>query len=121
MDQLQDIYFRLRKNREEQKTIRAAYREVLGKTPEHGVLVDKIKALKEQKQHIEETVRQQFVREFEKLDELKTTESEDLGLLADLVLSSLMKGEIVKVHDEKNYVYDPIVKVTFRRSDELEK
>ena len=120
MTQLQDVYFRFRKNKEDQKKIRATYREALGNTPEHGDVVDKIKALREQKRQIEEKVRAQFFKEFEQIDELKTSESEDKVLLGDLVLSHLMKGEIVKVRDENNNSYDPIVKIIFQKSDEQE-
>lgn len=121
MTQVQDVYVRFRKNKEDQKKIRAAYREALNNVPEHGDTVDKIKALREQKRQIEEKVRAQFSKEFEQIDELKTSESEDKELLADLVLSHLIKGEIVKVRDEHNNSYDPIVKITFQRSDEQER
>ncbi len=54
------------------------------------------------------------------LDQLVEELKEDHNKLADMVLSAIARGEIIKVRDMRNTVYDPIVKVTFKKSDEQE-
>jgi predicted P-loop ATPase/GTPase len=113
-----DIFFRIQGIKKEQRTLRALYRDALKNSHEYQEVYAELERLREKKKTIEDSIKAQFNREMEKLDELKGQLHEDGQLLTDSVLTRLMKGEIVKVVDVYNNSYNPIVKVTFKKSEE---
>ncbi len=83
-------------------------------------IVDQMKELRVKKNQLESSVKAEFSRELEKIDELKTSIKEAEATLSDAVLSALSRGEVVKIRDAYNATYDPVVKVSFKKSDERE-
>lgn len=120
MSAIQDAFFKIQDTREKQRALRAVYREALVKSREYQDISDQIRALREKKKKIEEEIRSEYTRECDMLDELVTTMKEEQGRVVDMVLSSLSRGEIIKVRDSRNAVYDPVVNVRFKKSDEQE-
>jgi len=118
MHSVQDVFIRIQGIKKEQRTLRTLYRDALKSSHEYQEVYAELERLREKKKQIEDSIKAQFNREMEKLDELKSQLQEDAQLLTDSVLTRLMKGEIVKVIDAYNNSYDPIVKVTFKKSEE---
>lgn len=107
---------RIQKSLKEQREIKSIYREALDQHQEYKKINDEQKAIKDRKKKIEESIKDDFRSEFDKLDTLKLDIENDRLLLSDAALSQLMKGETVEVVDEKEQKYEPIFSVKFKRS-----
>lgn len=121
MATIQDTFFKIQDTKKKQREIRSLYREALRQSQSYQDVLHELQAMREKKKTIEQKIRVEYARDLEKLDEMIQELKEDHSKLADMVLSSLMRGEIIKVHDTYNNVYGPIVKVTFKKSDEQER
>lgn len=120
MATIQDTFFHIQDTKKKQRELRSMYREALKNSHSYQETLTDMQALREKKKRIEAKIRTDYARDLEKLDQLVEELKEDHSKLADMVLSSLMRGEIIKVRDMRNTVYDPIVKVTFKKSSEQE-
>lgn len=120
MATIQDTFFRIQDTKKKQCEIRSMYRVALKNSHSYQETLTDMQALREKKKGIENRIRAEYARDLERLDALVDELKQDNTKLADMVLSSLMRGEIIKVRDIRNTVYDPIVKVTFKKSDEQE-
>lgn len=118
MQSVQDVFIRIQGIKKEQRTLRALYRDALLSSAEYKEARAELERIQEKKKKIEDSVKSDFSRELEKIDDLKERLEEDTQLLTDSVLTRLMKGEIVKVIDSYNNTYDPIVKVAFKKAEE---
>jgi len=116
MSNLQEVFIRIRTNRKEQKKLKDAYRDALSTSQEYQKITADLKDLKAKKQQIEGDIKAQFSSEFTKLDDMKIDLESDLDMLSDIALSTLMKGETVKVKDEFEVEYDPFFSVKFKKS-----
>ncbi len=118
MSTVQDTFYKIQDAKKRQRDIRSMMRQALKQSSEYEETIESIKGLREKKKTIEARVRGEFSRELDILDAATNELKGEQELMAHLVLTSLMKGEVIKVHDAKNYVYDPVVKVTFKKSDD---
>ncbi|MEK7123109.1 MAG: hypothetical protein AAB855_04635 [Patescibacteria group bacterium] len=118
MATIQDTFLRIQEVKKKQREIRVLYREALKKSQSHQTAVEDLRGLREKKKGIEDRIRAEYARDLDKLDELMDELKRENEKLSDMVLSSYVRGEIVKVHDARNTVYDPIIKVSFKKSDE---
>lgn len=116
MNNLQDVFSRIRETRVKAKQIRAMYKDSLAQHPEYKTIVEKIDALKEQKKQIETQVKDDQLAEFQKLDAYKMHVKNDLEMLSDLALNQLVSGETVEVVDEDNNKYEPLFTVKFKKA-----
>lgn len=121
MATIQDTFFRIQDTKKKQREIRSLYREALKKSHSYQEALTDMQVLREKKKRLEENIRTKYARDLEKLDALVEELKADHSKLADMVLSAIARGEIIKVRDAHNTVYDPIVKVTFKKSDEQER
>lgn len=120
MASIQELFYSLQENKKQRKDIRSIYVNALASANGYREIVEEIKVLREKKKRIEIMVRTQFERELQKLDDIKQEMRDDIGLLTDAVLTQVAQGKIVKVCDAYNNSYDPIIKVSFKKSDENE-
>lgn len=118
MTSIQDTFVQIQDAKKRQRDIRKMINDALKQSPNYADIGDEISTLKEKKKAIEDKVKEEFFKELDMLDEIKQKMKEASEHLADLVMTDIMKGEIVKVHDAYNNLYDPIVKVTFKKSDD---
>ncbi len=116
MSNLQEVFLRIRTNRQQQKKIKEAYRDALYNSPSYKEVVDELNDLKVKKKQIESDIKEQFSSEFTKLEDMKIDLESDLEMISDLALNQLMKGETVKVKDEYEVEYDPIFSVKFKKT-----
>ncbi len=116
MSNLQEVFIRIRENKKEQKKLKDAYRDALNNSPQFKAVNDELKELKTKKQQIESDIKSQFSSEFTRLGDMKIDLDSDLDMLSDIALTSLMKGETVKVKDEFDVEYDPFFSVKFKKT-----
>ncbi|HAZ29111.1 MAG TPA: hypothetical protein DCY48_05070 [Candidatus Magasanikbacteria bacterium] len=115
MQNIQEIFDRVQKNKDESKKIRGMYKDSLSTNGEYEEIGEKIKTLRERKKQIELAVRQGMEKELMTLEDLKIDIASDMELLSDLALSELVKGETVAVKDAANNEYEPIFSVKFKK------
>lgn len=116
MSKVQEVFNRIQKSKKEQKEIKIMYSDALALHQEHQKINEELKALKEKKKKIEDSIRDDFGSEFSKLETLKVDIENDKLLLSDAALTQLMKGETVEVVDEKEQKYEPLFSVRFKKS-----
>jgi len=115
MANLQEVFNRLEKAKKEQKDIKAMYRDALKNSSSYQETLEEIKSFKEKKKKIEDGIKDDFVKEFDKLEIIKNEIETDKMLLSDAALSQYLKGENVEIIDEYNNRYEPIFTVRFKK------
>ena len=68
------------------------------------------------KKQIENSIKQDFSGEFQKLDDFKIDLESDNTMLSDAAFSKLVKGETVAVVDEYDNNYEPLFTVKFKKT-----
>ncbi len=116
MNDLQNVFNRIRETRVKAKQIRAMYKDSLATHPEYEQIIEKLETLKLQKKQIEAQVKEEQLAEFQKLDAYKMHVKNDLEMLSDLALNQLVSGETVEVVDEANNKYEPQFTVKFKKA-----
>jgi hypothetical protein len=116
MKNIQEIYERIEETKREQRSIKQMYKDTLDASQDYQEILDKIKKLKQQKAEIEESAKTDLGKEWEKLDLIKLHIREDKELLTDIAISTLMKGETVKVTDKNQEEYEPVFSVRFKKT-----
>lgn len=115
MANVQDLFSRIEQSKKEQKGIKAMYADALNNHPEYQKTKDEIKALKDKKKGIEDSLKNDFSSEFAKLDSIKLDIENDKMLMSDAAVSQLMSGQRVEVVDENNNRYEPVFGVRFKK------
>ena len=116
MANLQEVFNRIQKTKQEQKEIKSMYKDALTNSQVYQKTVEELKEMKEKKKKIEDQIREDFRHEFDKLENLKADIENDNLLLSDAALTKLMKGETVEVVDDHENRYEPVFSVRFKRS-----
>lgn len=116
MQDLKEVYDRMRLSRNEKKVVNEVIRDVFAQSKSYQEVLDKMKEIKAKKLQLEHEIRGQFVKEIEKLEKISESLSADAELLSDLALSKLMKGETVEITDENDVTYQPVFKVSFKKA-----
>lgn len=117
MKSLEEVFAKIQAVKLQQRELRKAYKEALDRVPNYKSAIDDLAALREKKKKIEAQVREEFSKEFDKLEGLKLDLEENNMMLTDIALSKLMKGEHVEVKDQNNLVYEPIFAVRFKKTN----
>ncbi|MFA6547516.1 MAG: hypothetical protein WCT11_01055 [Candidatus Magasanikbacteria bacterium] len=115
MADIQEIFNRILETKKKQKDIKSAYRDALASSEEYKTIEDKLKDLRARKKQIENSIKQDFSGEFQKLDDFKVDLESDNTMLSDAAFSKLVKGETVAVIDEYNNNYEPLFTVKFKK------
>jgi uncharacterized protein with ParB-like and HNH nuclease domain len=115
MTKIQDVFDKIQKIKIKQREIKAIYRDALASSAEYQRVSDGLKEMKEKKKRIEDSIKSDFGKEFDKLEEFKCDlETENL-LLSDIALNHVMKGEVIEVVDSNDNKYEPLFSVRFRK------
>lgn len=118
MANLNETFQRIQAIKQEQRSIKQAYKDVLTASPEYKQIADELMTLRARKKQIEQDVKSEFSNEFTKLDDLKIDLDSENELLSDLALNQLMKGETVEINDEEHQIrYEPVFNVRFRKAN----
>ena len=113
---LQEVFIRINESKKEQKKIRDSYKDVLSQSEEYLRITEEMKTLREKKKEIENAIKLDFSKEFDRLDTLKLDIANDTMLLSDAALTQFVNGDQVEVIDENNQKYEPIFTVKFKKN-----
>lgn len=116
MQPVQEIYARIQKAKKKQKDLKSAYGDALKTSLEYTEAQEKIKTLREKKKQIEAAIKDQFTGELTQIEDLKIDIASDMEMLSDAAVTQMMKGETVAVEDEYGNTYEPVFKVTFKKT-----
>ena len=117
MQNIQEVFNKIREMKKEQKDLRDMYKDALIQADKYEDIVEEIKVLREKKKEIETRIQGQLGRSYEKLEDLKLETETYKEMLSDVAISTLMNGETVAVKDEFNNAYEPIWKVNFKKTN----
>lgn len=117
MQNIQEIFGRIQKNKKKMKDLKSSYSDALKTVQEYVEINEKLKTLREKKKSIENTIRQDFTNEFQQIEDLKIDLESDQELLNDIAMTQVMKGETVSVTDEYEQSYEPIFQVKFKKAN----
>ena len=112
---IQSIFNRIQETRKKMKDIKAMFKDALDGNGEYQELVDKMKALRENKKRVETAIKEGFSSEMQKLDDLKIDIESDTEMLNDMALTKMMKGETFELSDEYKNNYEPVFSVKFKK------
>lgn len=115
MPQLQEVYDRIKRFKDEQKHIREAYKNELSNSSEYQQLKADFDDLKTKKKEVEAGFKQLMQKDFEKLEDLKLDIETDNEVMSDMAFNQMIKGETVEIIDEYGNKYVPIFRVKFQK------
>ena len=115
MSKIQEVFNRIQEAKQEQKKIRDMYKDALANSAEYQEVSEKLKEFKQKKKELEDKIKQDFHKEFEKLETLKADIENDQQVLSDLALSKVSQGEKIEVADQNNVQYEPVFSVKFKK------
>ena len=116
MQNLQDVFNRIRETKLQIKQIQTQYKDSLNSSQEYKDVSEKLRGYKLRKKQLEDFTKSEMGATYEKLLGLKKDLELDRQLLADISVATMVKGETVKVQDSDKNEYEPIFKVTFKKS-----
>ncbi len=117
MSKIQETFNRIQEAKQEQKKIRDMYKDALANSERYQKTVEELKELREKKKKIESDIKEDFRKEFDKLETLKADLENDRQILSDLALSKVAKGEKIEVADGNNTQYEPVFSVRFKKTN----
>ena len=120
MQNIQEVFNKIREMKKEQKDIRDMYKDALVQADKYEEIVEEIKVLREKKKEIETRIQGQLGRSWEKFEDLKLQVDAEKEMLNDIAISTLMKGETVVAKDEFDNVYEPVWKVNFKKTNTIQ-
>lgn len=116
MNDLQEVFNRIRETKSKAREITKIYKDELISNQEYQQVVEKLDTLKIRKKQIEAQVQEDMKGDFDKLDAHKMHIKNDKELLSDLALNKLVSGETVEVLDEGGDKCDPLFNVKFKKA-----
>lgn len=117
MPDLKDVLQRIRATKKQRRELTTSFKDVLAQSKPYQTIVEDLKELKVKKLRIETEIKQEFVRELEKAERLTQNLKTDEQLLSDMALTKFMKGETIDIVDENDVKYEPVFKVSFKKSN----
>jgi hypothetical protein len=113
MRNIKEIFERIQEQKREQREINKTVREALDNSAEYHDIKEHIERLRLKKLRIEDSVRGDLDQ---KMDLLKLNIKEGIQVMSDVALTTIMKGESVKLTDKDNNEYEPIFTVRFKKT-----
>ncbi len=120
MRNIQEIWNSINEKKREQKQYKNMYKDALDSSHEYQEILEKLKALKDRKKQIENETKNELGNDWDKVDLLSLHIREERETLADVAISTLMKGETVQVEDQDNNPYEPVFSVRFKKANRAE-
>lgn len=116
MNDLQEVFNRIRETRNKAKEIRKMYKDSLIANQEYQEVTEKLDNLKLRKKQIETDIKTDQMADFQRLDAYNMNVKNDIELMSDMALNKLVSGETVEVIDEANNKYEPLFTVKFKKA-----
>ena len=113
MRNLKEIFERIQEQKKEQREINKVVRETLQTDGEYQKIKEQIETLRLKKFRLEDAARGDLDQ---KMDLLKLNIKENTQTMSDVALTTLMKGESIKLTDSENNEYEPVFSVVFKKT-----
>ncbi len=120
MSQIQQVFAELDGLKKQIRDLKKIYRDALKNSHEYQDLVKELTDKRTAKKEIELKIQSEFNSEQDQIDNLTLEVKEKQEKIDSMVLAAITRGEVVKVHDKYNNVYDTFLTVKFKKSDEAE-
>lgn len=115
MAKIQEVFDKIQTIKDKQKKIKAVYRDALKNSAAYEKAMDEYNTAKGRKKQIEDSIKSDFSKELEELEEIKYDLETENILLSDIALNHIMKGETIEITDSYNNKYEPLFTVKFRK------
>ncbi|MDP3964274.1 MAG: hypothetical protein Q8Q20_01260 [bacterium] len=115
MTSVQDVFNRIQKSKKELKELKAAYHDSLANHGSYQKIMEQLRAYKMNKQRIEDSVKGEMGKDYQRIEDLQFDIKSDKELLCDMSLNQMMKGQSVEVTDEEEKSYEPVFSVAFKK------
>ncbi|MDB4940307.1 MAG: hypothetical protein JWO40_732 [Candidatus Doudnabacteria bacterium] len=116
MQNIQDVFNRIQESKKETRSIKLLYKDALESSGEYREIAEKLEQLRARKKQLE-GIAWEEAGSRDKFETTKLDLKQDREMLSDLALSTLMKGETVKVVDQDNNEYEPLFSVRFKKAN----
>ena len=116
MSKLNEVFERIQKTKRELKDLKTMYSDALRNSQQYQNLKEDLKGMKEKKMKIENQIKTDFASELNKMDNLKADIENDAQLMSDIAVSKLANGQNIEITDQDQNQYEPVFKVTFKKS-----
>jgi len=116
MKKIQDVFDQLNAIKKQQKEIRTIYKDALANNQRYQNITEKLEQLRAEKKQIEEDTKSEMGSQCAKLEKLKEEIKDQNEMISDLAINQLVKGELIEIQDEYNYIYEPIFSVKFKKT-----
>jgi septal ring factor EnvC (AmiA/AmiB activator) len=116
MPDLKEILQRIRQKKQDKKRLTDMVRDARAQSKSYQEVEEQIKALKVKKLQLETAIRSEFSSELEKIEKMNEGIQTDTQLLTDLALTKFMKGETIEIVDENEVKYEPVFKISFKKT-----
>lgn len=118
MASLEEVHARIRAKKKERSEISRMFKDELASEPRYQEIIDKMKALRDEKKSIENAAYTRAAKDAEKLDLLKLDIKSDQEMLSDIAITMYTEGKTVEVVDEYNTRWVPSFSVRFSKDTE---
>lgn len=115
MPQLQLIFDRQTKTRQEIKELKAMANEALENNPKYQEALSEFNQSKSALNTLKFSILESYQAELDKLDNLKADVENDRQLMTDQALNQIVKGEEIEVTDVKGNRYEAVFSVRFKK------
>ncbi len=115
MRDIQSIFDEIQILKEEQKEIRAEYKDALSNANEYEETVEKAKELREKKKQIESITQERLGSRYARFEDNKKKIAELEEMMTDVAMTTIMDGKTVSLKDKNDNEYEPIYKVSFKK------
>jgi hypothetical protein len=112
---LQKLYDEIQVNKAERKMIKASIKDHYDNSPEWKKIKEELDEIKAKKKAYDQSVREAYAKDFERVMDLSDVIRADEELLSDLCFRELMQNNKVEIKDEKGNDYEPVIKVVFKK------
>lgn len=113
MRDIKEVFERVQEHKREQRELNKSVRDALKNSLEYHEVTEQIERLRVKRAHIEGMLRGELEQ---KIDLLKLNIKDGIQALSDIALTTLMKGESVKLTDSEDNEYEPIFSVRFKKT-----
>lgn len=116
----QEIFNQIQEKKTEIRNIKKMYRDALDASGEYRDLLERLEQIKTRKKQLEAETWEE-VGTKNKYETSKLDIKQDKEMLTDVVLSTIMSGDSVKITDRDNNEYEPRFSVSFRKVNVVQK
>ncbi|OGL72026.1 hypothetical protein A3C17_04545 [Candidatus Uhrbacteria bacterium RIFCSPHIGHO2_02_FULL_53_13] len=113
---LAETYNELQEKQREKRELTQGFKDELASNTRYIAIQNDMKKLRAEKKAIENDAYAHNMKDYQRLEDLKTDIKSDRELLSDLALNMYLSNETVEVVDEKNQRWIPEFSVRFHKS-----